>query len=182
MSILRMPANLVMPSQKTNRRSMIRGAAGLGLGIGAASAFGNVFAQDHDHSTPVAGGESGGGVISSDASTETTGDATPPTDVEATPFERYNPYLEPVEPGDKEFTITAQDRIVEIPVPHRPVRPWAPTQGGDLTSSVYPSWTRMSASNPVLQVLHSAYCGTCARLLHHPREETASMSSMTVSR
>lgn len=114
MSILRMPANLVMPSQKTNRRSMIRGAAGLGLGIGAASAFGNVFAQDHDHSTPVAGGESGGGVISSDASTETTGDATPPTDVEATPFERYNPYLEPVEPGDKEFTITAQDRIVEI--------------------------------------------------------------------
>lgn len=115
MSILRMPANLIMPSRTTNRRSMIRGAAGLGLGIGAASAFGNVFAQDHDHSTPAAGdGESGGGVISSDTTTDTTGDATPPTDVEITPFERYNPYLEPVEPGPKEFVVNSEDKIVEV--------------------------------------------------------------------
>jgi nitrite reductase (NO-forming) len=113
MSILRMPANLIMPSQKTNRRSVIRGAAGLGLGIGAAGAFGNVFAQDHDHATPPAG-QSGGNYIGSDSSTETTGEATPGPGVAATPFERYNPFLEPVEPGDKSFEIIAQDRIVEI--------------------------------------------------------------------
>ncbi len=113
MSVIRMPANLIMPMQKTNRRNVIRGAAGLGFGIGAAGAFGNAFAQDHDHATPPAG-ESGGSYIGSDASTETTGDATPAPVNEVTPFRRYDPYLEPVEPGDKEVEIVAQDRIVEI--------------------------------------------------------------------
>jgi nitrite reductase (NO-forming) len=113
MSIIRMPANLIMP-HRSSRRSVLRGAAGLGLGLGAASAFGNLSAQEHDHNTPVAEGESGGGVISSDTTTETTGDATPPAGVPETPFERYNPYLDPVEPGDKEFEIVAQDRIVTI--------------------------------------------------------------------
>jgi nitrite reductase (NO-forming) len=134
MSIIRMPANLIMPVQKTNRRNVIRGAAGLGLGIGAAGAFGNVFAQEHDHATPPAG-ESGGSYIGSDASTETTGDATPAPVNAVTPFKRYDPYLEPVEPGDKEVEIVAQDRIVEIKkdmnyaawtfngtVPARPIR------------------------------------------------------------
>lgn len=113
MSIIRMPANLLLP-ERANRRSVLRGAAGLGLGLGAASAFGNLAAQDHDHSTPAAGGESGGGVISSDTSTETTGDATPAAGVQETPFERYNPFLEPVDPGDKEIEILVQDRLVEI--------------------------------------------------------------------
>lgn len=108
MSIIRMPANLILPSQRTNRRNVIRGAAGLGLGIGAAGAFGNAFAQDN---TPV---PVGGKDIGSDASTQTTGDATPSTDVDETPFERYDPVLQPVEAGDKEVTIIAQDRIVEI--------------------------------------------------------------------
>jgi nitrite reductase (NO-forming) len=106
-----MPANLIMP-QRTSRRSVLRNAAGLGLGLGAASAFGNLSAQDHDMATPPAG--TGGGVIGSDASTESTGGATPGTGVEETPFERYNPFLEPVEPGDKAFEVVAQDRIVEI--------------------------------------------------------------------
>lgn len=110
MSIIRMPANLIMPTRPTTRRNMIRGAAGLGLGIGAAGAFGNVFAQDHG--TPQPGG--GGTYVGSDASTETTGEATPGIAVQETPFERYNPYLEPVEPGDKHFEIIAMDRIVEI--------------------------------------------------------------------
>lgn len=112
MSVIRMPANLIFP-ERSSRRSILRGAAGLGLGLGAASAFGNLAAQEHNHnttSTPVAGG----GVISSDTSTETTGEATPATGVQETPFQRYNPYLEPVEAGDKEFEIVAQDRIVEI--------------------------------------------------------------------
>ncbi|HEV2074294.1 MAG TPA: hypothetical protein VGR29_11710, partial [Thermomicrobiales bacterium] len=85
MPIIRMPANLIMPSQKTNRRNVIRGAAGLGLGIGAAGAFGNAFAQDHNHATPGAGA-SGGDDIGSDASTESTGDATPAPVNAVTPF------------------------------------------------------------------------------------------------
>lgn len=111
MSIIRIPANLLLP-QRASRRTMLRGAAGLGLGLGAASAFGNLGAQEHQHaqSTPVAGG----GVISSDTTTESTGGATPDTGVEETPFERYHPYLQPVEPGDKEVEILVQDRIVEI--------------------------------------------------------------------
>lgn len=113
MSIIRMPANLILP-ERTSRRNVLRGAAGLGLGLGAASAFGNLAAQEHEHSTPPAGGESGGGVISSDTSTETTGDATPGAGVQETPFERYNPFLDPVEPGDKEVEILVQDRLVEI--------------------------------------------------------------------
>lgn len=108
---LRMPANLIMP-QRTSRRSVLRNAAGLGLGLGAASAFGNLSAQDHDMGTPPA--DAGGGVIGSDTSTETTGGATPGSGVEETPFQRYNPFLEPVEPGDKTFEVVAQDRIVEI--------------------------------------------------------------------
>ena len=109
---LRMPANLIMP-QRTSRRNVLRNAAGLGLGLGAASAFGNLSAQDHDMATPPA--DAGGGVIGSDASTESTGGATPGSGVEETPFERYNPFLEPVEAGDKEFEVVAQDRIIEIP-------------------------------------------------------------------
>lgn len=114
MPMIRMPANLILPKQKANRRNVLRGAAGVGLGIGAAGAFGNVFAQDHGHATPPAAGESGGGYIGSDTSTETTGDATPAPVAEVTPFQRYDPYLQPVEPGDKEFEIVSLDRIVEI--------------------------------------------------------------------
>lgn len=130
MSKLRMPANLIMPPT-TSRRDVLRGAAGLGLGLGTASALGNALAQDENLGTP----ESGGGYIGSDASTETTGEATPAASVKVTPFERYDPFLAPVEPGDKEVTITAMDRIVEIrkdvnyaawtfdgTVPSRPIR------------------------------------------------------------
>lgn len=108
---LRLPANLIMP-ERTNRRNVLRGAAGLGLGLGAANIIGAASAQDHDMGTPPA--DAGGGVIGSDTSTETTGDATPDLAVEETPFERYDPFLQPVEAGDKEFEVVAQDRIVTI--------------------------------------------------------------------
>ncbi len=107
---LRLPANLIMP-ERTTRRNVLRGAAGLGLGLGAANVIGAASAQDLDTATPPA--ESGGGVISSDTTTETTGKATPGLS-EETPFERYDPFLQPVEAGDKEFEVVAQDRIVTI--------------------------------------------------------------------
>lgn len=108
---LRLPANLIMP-ERTNRRNVLRGAAGLGLGLGAANLIGAASAQDHDMGTPPA--DAGGGVIGSDTTTESTGDATPDLAVEETPFERYDPYLQPVEAGDTSFEVVAQDRIVTI--------------------------------------------------------------------
>lgn len=107
---LRLPANLIMP-ERTTRRNVLRGAAGLGLGLGAANVLGAASAQDHDMGTPPA--EAGGGVISSDTTTESTGKATPGLS-EETPFERYDPFLQPVEAGDKAFEVVAQDRIVTI--------------------------------------------------------------------
>src|SRR5699024_2813677 len=106
MSIIRMPANIVLP-ERSDRRSLLRAGAGIGMGLGAATLLGNASAQ-HDHSTP----ESDGSYVGSDASTEGTGDATPGPESQVVPFERYNPYLEPVEPGDKHVTISFEDRIV----------------------------------------------------------------------
>jgi nitrite reductase (NO-forming) len=131
MSILRMPANLVMPST-TSRRNVLRGAAGLGLGLGAAGTLFNAAAQEHDHGdgTPPAGDN----YVGSDASTSGTGDSTP-VPGEVKPFEPYDPVLQPVEPGDKDMTITARDATVYVAknvpyaawtfdgtVPARPIR------------------------------------------------------------
>ena len=117
MSILRMPANLVMPST-VSRRSVLRGAAGMGLGLGAANALlGNALAQNHGHaatpgaSEPVPSNE--GNYVGSDAGTAGTGDATP-IPGQPKPFEPYNPFLDPVEPGDKQVTVVARDETVYI--------------------------------------------------------------------
>jgi nitrite reductase (NO-forming) len=135
-----MPANLVMPST-TSRRNVLRGAAGLGLGLGAANAvLGSALAQEHDHGTPTApestppAPSNEGNYVGSDAGTAGTGDATP-VPGEPTAFEPYNPFLDPVEPGDKNVTITARDATVyiakDVPyaawtfdgtVPSRPIR------------------------------------------------------------
>lgn len=111
MSIIRMPANLVLPERAT-RRNVLRGAAGLGLGLGAASRFGNLAAQ-HDHSTPEATPGSNT-YVGSDADIDGTGDATPAPSGDQAAFERYDPYLAAVEPGDKEVTITCEDKTVWI--------------------------------------------------------------------
>jgi len=111
MSILRMPANLVMPST-VSRRGMLRGTAGIGLGLGAAGTlFGNAVAQDHSSmGTPPAAGDN---YVGSDASTEGTGDASPAA-TEPKPFTLYDPVLKPVEAGDKDVTITFRDETVYL--------------------------------------------------------------------
>jgi nitrite reductase (NO-forming) len=118
MSILRMPANLVMPAS-TTRRNVLRGA-GVGLGLGAANAlFGNALAQEHEHGTPAAtdgtppAASNEGNYVGSDAGTAGTGDATP-IPGQPIPFEPYNPFMDPVEPGDKHVNIFARDETVFI--------------------------------------------------------------------
>jgi nitrite reductase (NO-forming) len=113
MSILRMPANLVMPAQ-TTRRNVLRGAAGLGLGLGAAGTFFNASAQEHEHeeSTPAAV-PSDENYVGSDAGTEGTGDASP-VPSEPKPFEVYDPFLPAVEAGDKHVAVVFKDETVYI--------------------------------------------------------------------
>jgi nitrite reductase (NO-forming) len=132
MSILRMPANLVMPST-ISRRGMLRGAAGVGLGLGAAGALlDNALAQDHSSmSTPPAAGDN---YVGSDAKSEGTGDATP-IPGEPKPYKVYDPFLPAVEAGEKNVALVARDETVYIAkdmpyaawtfngrVPARPIR------------------------------------------------------------
>lgn len=108
MSIIRMPANIVLP-ERSDRRSLLRAGAGIGMGVGAATLLGNASAQ-HEHGTPA----SGDGYVGSDASVEGTGDATPAPGARVADFRRYNPHTEPAEPGDKEVIISFEDRTIWI--------------------------------------------------------------------
>lgn len=106
MSIIRIPANIVLP-ERSNRRSLI----GTGIGLGAAGLLASASAQHADHeSTPT----SDGSYIGSDGDAVGTGDATPGPGGDAAEFQRYNPYLDPVEPGDKHFEITFADRTIWV--------------------------------------------------------------------
>jgi nitrite reductase (NO-forming) len=96
----------------TTRRNVLRGAAGLGLGLGAASTLLAAAAQDHGHDTgtPVPGGEN---YVGSDASTQGTGNASP-VPGEPKPFEVYDPFLQPVDAGEKHVAVVAKDETVYI--------------------------------------------------------------------
>ena len=110
MSVIRMPANIILP-ERSDRRSLLKSGAGLGLGIGAASILGNASAQEHNEH---AAQDSDGNYVGSDGKTQGTGDATPGPGAEVLPFERYNPHLEAVEPGDKEALVYFEDRTIWI--------------------------------------------------------------------
>lgn len=110
MAILRIPANLIIP-ERTDRRALLRTGAALGAGIGAAGLLGNASAQHDAHGTPAPTSDT---YVGSDSSTSGTGDATPGPGGDVLPFERYNPYLEAVEPGDKDVTITFEDKTIWI--------------------------------------------------------------------
>ncbi len=106
MSIIRIPANIVLP-ERSNRRSLI----GTGLGLGAAGLFASAAAQQADPASTPSSGET---FVGFEHGHDGTGDATPGPDAEIAPYERYNPYLDPVEPGDKHVEITFSDRIIWI--------------------------------------------------------------------
>lgn len=81
-----------------------------GVGAGIALPFGLpalARAQDHGHGTPA------DGYVGSDPDSPTTGNEAPtPAGVE--PFQRYDPYLQPIEAGPKQMEIVAADRTVQI--------------------------------------------------------------------
>ncbi|HEV2129200.1 MAG TPA: multicopper oxidase domain-containing protein [Thermomicrobiales bacterium] len=89
-----------------DRRAILRGgvAAGIALPFGIPSL---VNAQDHGHGTPE------DGYVGSDPSAPTTGNEEPRA-TEITPFQRYDPFLEPVEPGPKTIETVAADRALYV--------------------------------------------------------------------
>ena len=107
------PVTPIMPSILTpmSRRGIVRGAAGFGLGLGAASALLRAGAQDHEHGTPAPGDSR---YVGSDSTTKgDTGDATPaPGEVQ--PFTPFDAYLKPVTPGPKDVHLAFSDQTVQI--------------------------------------------------------------------
>lgn len=95
------------PRLPIDRRALLRSgvAAGIALPFGIPA-----FARaqgDHAHGTPE------DGYVGSAPSAPTTGDEAP-TPTEVSPFARYDPFLEPVELGPKEFELAAADRTLYI--------------------------------------------------------------------
>jgi len=93
-----------------DRRTMLRGGIGAGLTLPfAVPAI--AAAQDHDHgATPESPSD---GYVGSDPDAPTTGTAAPVTTA-IVPFERYDPYLKPVEPGPKTINMFAGDRTLYV--------------------------------------------------------------------
>lgn len=119
MSQIQFPIDPILPAQtdqiaklRANRRNMLRGLAGLGLAAAALTPVGLVGAQDHGEHGPATPPVSD--YLGSDASTEGTGDATPPPLPPEADHIPYDPYLKSVEPGDKSFDITCEDKTIWV--------------------------------------------------------------------
>lgn len=113
MSVLRLPIDPVIPTGgiRTSRRGVLRGAAGFGIGLGAAGLFLDTSAHEQAQGTPVPGDPD---YVGSDSTTKgSTGDSTPvPGEIQ--PFTPYDAYLKPVTAGPKAVHITFQDKTVYI--------------------------------------------------------------------
>jgi len=111
-----MPVSAVSGGVPANRRAFIRTAASLGLVVGGAAITSRrLGAQEHEHgATPPAAATPDSSYVGSDASTsDSTGDATPDPAI-VTPFTVYDPVLQPVQAGPKEFTIVSRDATLNV--------------------------------------------------------------------
>jgi len=95
----------------TGRRTFLRGAAGLGLALPAAMRLHNTLAQDDGTPTPHEG--HGGGYVGSQGDTSGSTGAATPAPLTVVPFQRFDPMLPPVEPGEKKIELTVIDNIVQ---------------------------------------------------------------------
>lgn len=96
----------------TDRRAFLRGAAALGLTMPAAFGMRGALAQDTGTPSPHQGHGTDDGYVGSQGGTEGgTGKATP-APLKVVPFQRYDPMLPKVEPGEKNIHINVVDNIV----------------------------------------------------------------------
>lgn len=110
------------------RRAFLRSAVGLGLALPAAGA-GLRIAGAQDEGTPAPGDD--GYVGSHGDMTGGTGDATP-APLTVVPFQRFDPMLAAVEPGEKTVELTVIDNIVQEIAPNVQFAGW--TFGGTIPS------------------------------------------------
>lgn len=108
--------------QLTGRRTFLRGAAGLGLTLPAALGLKSTLAQDDGTPTPAEGHD--GGYVGSHGDTGGgTGSATP-APLTVIPFQRYDPMLPAVQPGEKQINLTVVDNIVQEIAPNVQFAGW----------------------------------------------------------
>lgn len=88
-----------------DRRAFFRRAAALGLAV---PAFGGLAQRAFAQDTPPEDG-----YVGSDPQSPSTGESSP-VPSEPQPFTPYDPFLPPVEPGDKEIRVVAQDATVYV--------------------------------------------------------------------
>ncbi len=97
-------------SPSIDRRAILRGSVGAGIALPfglPALARAQDRPEGHEMGTPE------GGYVGSDPSAPTTGEEAPtPADLE--PFERYDPFLHPIDRGPKDVDIVAVDKSVHI--------------------------------------------------------------------
>jgi nitrite reductase (NO-forming) len=115
-----MPDANALTEQPANRRAFLRGAArgaaSLGLAVGAAGMTSrSLGAQEHEHgaATPDPT-DPDSGYVGSDASTDDSTGAATPDPAAVTPFTVYDPVLQPVQAGLKEFTVVSRDATLEV--------------------------------------------------------------------
>jgi nitrite reductase (NO-forming) len=96
---------------RTGRRTFLRGAAALGLAMPAAFKLHSTLGQDPGTPTPGHEGHDGGYVGSAGHTGGGTGDATP-APITLVPYQRYDPMLPQVEPGEKHIELTVVDNII----------------------------------------------------------------------
>src|SRR5688500_9208223 len=98
----------------SDRRMLLKRAAGLGLSLPAIGglSMGIARAQDegHDHGDL---GTPDDGYVGSDPGAPTTGESTP-VPGEVMPFTRYDPFIQPVEAGQKDMRVVARDATVYV--------------------------------------------------------------------
>jgi nitrite reductase (NO-forming) len=98
----------ILARQGADRRSFLKAAGGLGLSVPVLAAAQQAVAQESTPESTPEGAYTGG-----HGSDHGTGDATPQPGA-PTEFAPYDPWLQAVEPGPKEFTIAAVDATVFV--------------------------------------------------------------------
>ena len=108
--------------QLTGRRTFLRGAAGLGLTLPAALGLKSTLAQDDGTPTPAEGHD--GGYVGSHGDTAGGTGAATPAPLTVIPFQRYDPMLPAVQPGEKQINLTVVDNIVQEIAPNVQFAGW----------------------------------------------------------
>lgn len=98
----------------SNRRSLLKSAAGLGLTFPILGALRGELVRAQEKGEHQVQGTPESGYVGSDPHAQTTGESSPVPAAGVQPFQLYDPHLPPVTPGPKQITVTAKDAVLYI--------------------------------------------------------------------